>query len=162
MAEGGLGMQLAQAVHLLPALHLRIVFEVRGRHPHRSERRGEHHLQRDALHARHGGIGRPGQQMRKYLDHRIAREDQVAELAPPALGAKHVDGYPLHGSESGQQAAEQVELVLAGGSGQIRIIARHFLQAKHVEIGHVAADIDNALRVHAAVAAAAGLDIPGY
>ena len=23
----------------------------------------------------------------------------------------HIDGYPLHGSESGQQAAEQAELV---------------------------------------------------
>ena len=54
------------------------------------------------------------------------------------------------------------ELVLAGGSGQIRIVARHFLQAKHVEIGHVAADTDNALRVHAAVAATAGLNVPGY
>ena len=99
--------------------------------------------------------------MRKHLDHRIARKDHIAELTPLALGAAHIGGNPLERSVSGQQAGEQRELVFPRGSGHIRIVARHFLQAKHVDVGHVAAGIDDALRVHAAVAAAAPLDVPG-
>ena len=68
--------------------------------------------------------------MPEHLDQRIAREDQIAELAPPAAHAENVGSDPVRSSKYWQQVAEQFELVLLRRSGQIRIIARDLLQAK--------------------------------
>ena len=64
--------------------------------------------------------------------------------------------------EAGQQRGEERELVFAPAALQGREVGRDFLQAEDVEVGERARVVDDPLRVDAAVAAAAPLDVPGH
>ena len=98
---------------------------------------------------------------RCYLRDRQPAQDHVAERTPYARGPGCVDGYAADRRMPGQQAGQQVELVLAAAALERREVRRDFLQAQHIEVGQRLRVFDDAPRVDTAVDAAAPLDVPG-
>ena len=86
-----LAMQIAQALDLGRSLRGRVVLEVRGHHPQRTERGVDRRLDGHARHAEQRGIARPWQQVAHHASHRQSRAHHVAEAAPRKDSSAFID-----------------------------------------------------------------------
>src|SRR6185369_7761842 len=85
----------------------------------------------------------------------------VAEAAATTVRRRGVDGDAFDRGEARQRRRDQRELVFAPAALERREVGGDLLEAEDVEVGERARVVDDALRVDAAVAAAAPLNVPG-
>lgn len=160
--QAGLVMQFAQALNLRRALSRREIFDVSGGQPQGPQWRIERGLERNALHAHHAVVRRPGQGMAKYLPYRVARKNHVAEQAAPApIFVQHIGGQPRHRRVPGQALRQADELVAAVAARQVAKPAANFLETEDVGVGNAAQVGHDAVEAACQARSAAALDVPG-
>ena len=129
-----------------------------------TERRGNDRFERNARHSRDTRITGIRQQMAIDLFHRIARQNQVAEMPAPAVFCRLIDGDAGYGRVPRKKRREQRKLVFARAAAEIGVgkIVGDFLQAQHVKIGDALCFGRDAGGIDSLIDAAAPLHIPGH
>jgi len=94
-----------------------------------------------------------------HLQHRQARQQEVAELPPLHSGPGAIQCRAKERLVLREQRLQLGKLVSA--AGDTGIIARDFLEAQHVAFAHRLRHARDAREVDAAIATAPALDVPG-
>ena len=156
--------QVPQASHLGQALGQGVVGQMGGDQAHRPAIAPgiDHDLDRHPGHPRDARIGRIGQNVVKHLQQGQAREDHVAELAPPVRSAaRPVEPGAVDRLMVGKGHGQGHRLIGARAIVELPAMARDLLQADHVGIAEGLDVGDDAGQIEPAVAAGAALYVPG-
>ena len=152
-------MHASQVASLSQTLALRVVFQMRGHHPHRAKfgvLYGHHRA-----HARHAAnvfVRRIRQRIVLHLQYGQLRRNQIAELLL-ACGSPLMYGGTKAERPAGQQVLQLLQLVLRTAL-QLGVVDSYLLQAQHIKRTHCLCGLHNTLWADDSVHSTAPLRIP--